>query len=333
MNTTISRAPFLTSRERARAPMVDVLVALLPVLGMSCYFFGFRALLVTLVSVLSCVGVEALFQLLVYRTVTVNDLSAAVTGVLLAFCLPVSIPYWAVALGGAFSMVVVKGLFGGLGKNFLNPALAGRAFLCTFPALMSHWTAPLDRPKLSLAVDAVASATPLAALHRGSLPAQTLEQLFLGQSAGSLGEASALMLIVGGGYLILRKVISPRIPAYYLGTVAALSLLTCPAGIERQIWVAYQLLSGGLMLGAFFMATDYVTSPVTRWGQTLYAVGCGALTVLIRTFGSYPEGVCYAILIMNTTVCLVDRILRPRPFGAPRSGRKRLIRRKKEGAK
>lgn len=333
MNTTISRAPFLTSRERARAPMVDVLVALLPVLGMSCYFFGFRALLVTLVSVLSCVGVEALFQLLVYRTVTVNDLSAAVTGVLLAFCLPVSIPYWAVALGGAFSMVVVKGLFGGLGKNFLNPALAGRAFLCTFPALMSHWTAPLDRPTLSLAVDAVASATPLAALHRGSLPAQTLEQLFLGQSAGSLGEASALMLIVGGGYLILRKVISPRIPAYYLGTVAALSLLTCPAGIERQIWVAYQLLSGGLMLGAFFMATDYVTSPVTRWGQTLYAVGCGALTVLIRTFGSYPEGVCYAILIMNTTVCLVDRVLRPRPFGAPRSGRKRLIRRKKEGAK
>ena len=333
MNTTISRAPFLTSRERARAPMVDVLVALLPVLGMSCYFLGFRALLVTLVSVISCVGVEALFQLLVYRTVTVNDLSAAVTGMLLAFCLPVSIPCWAVALGGAFAMVVVKGLFGGLGKNFLNPALAGRAFLCTFPALMSHWTAPLGSPSLSLAADAVTSATPLAALHRGSLPVQTLEQLFLGQSAGSLGEASALMLIVGGGYLILRKVISPRIPAYYLGTVAALSLLTCPAGIERQIWVAYQLLSGGLMLGAFFMATDYVTSPVTRWGQTLYAVGCGALTVLIRTFGSYPEGVCYAILIMNTTVCLVDRVLRPRPFGAPRSGRKRLIRRKKEGAK
>ena len=333
MNTTISRAPFLTSRESARAPMVDVLVALLPVLGMSCYFFGLRALLVTLVSVASCVGVEALFQLLVYRTVTVNDLSAAVTGVLLAFCLPVSIPYWAVVLGAAFSMVVVKGLFGGLGKNFLNPALAGRAFLCTFPALMSHWTAPLDELSLSLTADAVTSATPLAALHRGALPSQSLEQLFLGQSAGSLGEASALMLLIGGIYLMLRKVISPRIPAYYLGTVAALSLLTCPAGIGRPTWVAYQLLSGGLMLGAFFMATDYVTSPVTRWGHTLYAIGCGALTVLMRTFASYPEGVCYAILMMNTTVCLVDRVLRPRPFGAARGRRKWFGQREKEGAK
>jgi electron transport complex protein RnfD len=310
--------------------MVDVLVALIPALAMSCYFFGLRSLLVTVVSVASCVGAEALFQLLVYRTVTVNDLSAAVTGVLMAYCLPVTIPYWAVVVGAVFAMVVVKGLFGGLGKNFLNPALAGRAFLCTFPALMSHWVAPGGG--FSAVADAVTTATPLAALRQGELPAQTLRQLFLGQSAGSLGEASALMLIIGGIYLILQKVISPRIPVCYLGTVAALSLLTCPADLSRSVWVAYQLLSGGLMLGAFFMATDYVTSPVTRWGTTLYAVGCGALTVLIRTVGSYPEGVCYAILMMNTTVCLVDRVLRPRPFGMTGRAKEGIFRRKKGGA-
>ena len=326
----VSKAPFLTSHDSARAPMADVLVALIPVLAMSIYFYGPRALTVTLVSVASCVGAEALFQLLVYRALTVTDLSAAVSGALLAFCLPVSIPYWAVVVGGVFAMVVVKGLFGGLGKNFLNPALAGRAFLCTFPALMSTWAAPLEALSLTMTPDAVTSATPLAALGQGMLPEQSLRTLFLGQRAGALGEASAFMLIICGVYLMLRRVISPRIPLCYLGTVAAIAFFTHPEGVDALTWTACHLLSGGLMLGAFFMATDYVTTPVTKGGQTLFAVGCGALTMLIRMFGSYPEGVCYAILIMNTTVCLLDRVLPPRPFGL--TGRPKASR-KKEGTK
>ncbi len=326
----VSKAPFLTSHDSARAPMADVLVALIPVLAMSIYFYGPRALTVTLVSVASCVGAEALFQLLVYRALTVTDLSAAVSGVLLAFCLPVSIPYWAVVVGGVFAMVVVKGLFGGLGKNFLNPALAGRAFLCTFPALMSTWAAPLEALSLTMTPDAITSATPLAALGQGMLPEQSLRTLFLGQRAGALGEASAFMLIICGVYLMLRRVISPRIPLCYLGTVAAIAFFTHPEGVDALTWTACHLLSGGLMLGAFFMATDYVTTPVTKGGQTLFAVGCGALTMLIRMFGSYPEGVCYAILIMNTTVCLLDRVLPPRPFGL--TGRPKASR-KKEGTK
>ncbi|MCI8539728.1 MAG: RnfABCDGE type electron transport complex subunit D [Oscillospiraceae bacterium] len=326
----VSKAPFLTSHDSARAPMADVLVALIPVLAMSIYFYGPRALTVTLVSVASCVGAEALFQLLVYRALTVTDLSAAVSGALLAFCLPVSIPYWAVVVGGVFAMVVVKGLFGGLGKNFLNPALAGRAFLCTFPALMSTWPAPLEALSLTMTPDAVTSATPLAALGQGMLPEQSLRTLFLGQRAGALGEASAFMLIICGVYLMLRRVISPRIPLCYLGTVAAIAFFTHPEGVDALTWTACHLLSGGLMLGALFMATDYVTTPVTKGGQTLFAVGCGALTMLIRMFGSYPEGVCYAILIMNTTVCLLDRVLPPRPFGL--TGRPKASR-KKEGTK
>lgn len=322
------KAPFITSHESARAPMVDVLVALTPVLVMSIYFYGPRALAVTLVSIASCVMWEALFQLLVYRALTVTDLSAVVSGTLLAFCLPVNIPYWAVAVGAAFAMIVVKGLFGGLGKNFLNPALAGRAFLCTFPALMSTWAAPLEQLSLAMTPDAVTSATPLAALRQGLLPEQTLRTLFLGQRAGALGEASAFMLLICGVYLMLRRVISPRIPLCYLGTVAAIAFFTCPEGIAPFTWTACHLLSGGLMLGAFFMATDYVTTPVTKGGQALFAVGCGVLTMLIRIFGSYPEGVCYAILIMNTTVCLLDRVLPPRPFGLAAKKNRR-----KEGAK
>lgn len=318
----VSRAPYMLSQQSPRAPMTDVLVALVPALIFACYFFGVRALLVTLVSVAACVGSEAAFQLALRRPVTVTDLSAVVTGVLLAFTLPASIPYWAAALGGVFAMVVVKGLFGGLGKNFLNPALAARAFLTTFPVLMNHWTAPMEQLPLLSAADAVTSATPMSYLHQGLLPPQTLRQLLVGQRAGSLGEVAVLMLMLGGAYLVLRRVISPRIPLYFLGTVAAVSLLTHPAGTAPWEWAAYQLCSGGLMLGAVFMATDYVTSPVTRWGQTLFAVGCGLLTMLLRTFGAFPEGVCYAILMMNTTVCLLDRLCRPRPMGAPR---RRLI--------
>ena len=328
-------APFLTSGESFRAPMVDVIVALLPVLALSCYFFGMRALVMTLVSVATCVVAELLYGLLFRRPFSIHDMSAVVTGMLLAFCLPVTAPYWVVVLGGVFAIVVVKQLFGGLGRNFMNPALAARAFLCSFPVIMTTWAAPMQKVGLGNTVDAVTSATILSYLHRGSIPAHlaTPQELFLGRCAGSMGEVSALMILLGGVYLVLRKVISPRIPLCYLGTVALLTYLFPQGGSDPKTWMIYQLLSGGLMLGAVFMATDYVTSPVTRRGQTLYAIGCGVITVLIRYFGAYPEGVCCAILIMNTSASLLDHLCRPRPFGAPRL-RDRLARGKeKEGAR
>lgn len=327
-------APFLTSAESFRAPMADVIVALLPVLAMSCYFFGFRALTLTLVSVATCVTAEFLYGFLLHRPFSIHDLSAVVTGMLIAFCLPVTAPYWTAVIGGVFAIVVVKQLFGGLGRNFMNPALAARAFLCTFPAVMTKWAAPMQAVGLGSAADAVTTATTLSYLQKGTIPVNlaTPSQLFLGQCAGSMGEVSALMILVGGVYLVLRKVISPRIPLCYLGTVAVLTYLFPQGGNDAGTWMIYQLLSGGLMLGAVFMATDYVTSPVTRWGQTLYAVGCGVFTVIIRYFGSYPEGVCYAILIMNASASLLDHLCRPRPFGEPRLWERLAQKRRKEGA-
>jgi len=325
--------PFLTSSESFRAPMADVIIALLPVLAMSCYFFGFRALTMTLVSVAACVASEFLYGLLFHRPFSIHDLSAVVTGMLLAFCLPVTAPYWTVVLGDVFAIVVVKQLFGGLGRNFMNPALAGRAFLCAFPVIMNTWASPMQAVGLGSAADAVTAATTLSYLHKGTLPINlaTPRQLFLGQCGGSMGEISALMILLGGVYLVLRKVISPRIPLYFLGTVAALTFLFPQGGNDPVTWMLYQLLSGGLMLGAVFMATDYVTSPVTRRGQAVYAVGCGVITVIIRYFGSYPEGVCYAILIMNTSVSLLDHLCRPRPFGAPRPWERTAQAVRKEG--
>ena len=331
---SLGQPPYLTSAESFRAPMADVMIALLPVLAMSCYFFGLRALTLTLVSVATCVGAEFAYGRLFHRPFSIHDLSAAVTGMLLAFCLPVTAPYWAAVLGGVFAIVVVKQLFGGLGRNFMNPALAGRAFLCAFPGVMSHWASPMQMVGLLSGADAVTSATPLSYLDQGVIPsgAFTLRQLFLGQCGGSMGEVSALMILLGGVYLVLRKVISPRIPLCFLGTVAVLTWLF-PRGNDPTAWMLYQLLSGGLMLGAVFMATDYVTSPVTRRGQMVYAVGCGVLTVIIRYFGSLPEGVGCAILVMNTGASLLDHLCRPRPFGAP-GLRERLAREKrKEGAK
>ena len=330
-----TRAPFLTSPESFRGPMADVIVALLPVLAMSCYFFGLRALTMTLVSVCVCVLVEFLYGFLFRRPFSIHDLSAVVTGMLLAFCLPVNAPYWTVIVGALFAIVVVKQLFGGLGRNFMNPALAGRAFLCTFPVIMTTWAAPMQQVGLGSAADAVTSATVLSYLHKGTIPVNlaTVKQLFLGQCAGSMGEISALMILLGGIYLVLRKVISPRIPLCYLGTVAALTYLFPMGDNPSLTWMLYELLSGGLMLGAVFMATDYVTSPVTRRGQVVYAIGCGILTVIIRYYGSYPEGVCYAILVMNTSASLLDHICRPRPFGTPGRSRRPVYRLKKEGVK
>ena len=303
---TIASAPHLTTRDTTRTLMLDVLIALMPALLFSgCYFFGPRAFLVTLVSAAGCVGFEALFCLITRRRQTVDDLSAVVTGVLLAFTLPANVPYWAVLLGDFFAIVVVKQLFGGLGKNFLNPALAGRAFLFSFPAVMS--TFPTVRSWEGFAIDAQSAATPMASLHAGSLPSVSLLEMFTGVRSGALGEVSAALLLLGGLYLLARRVIRLRIPLSFLGTVAVLSWCFPQGGNSSLDWTLYSLMGSGLLLAAFFMATDFTTSPVTFWGQVVYGVGCGALTVFLRTFGSYPEGVGFAVLVMNLLAWPIDR--------------------------
>lgn len=299
------------------AMMTDVLVALLPALVMAVFLFGPRVLILTAVSVGSCVLFEYGYRRLTGQSVTIGDLSACVTGMLLAMSLPAAAPYWVPVLGGAFAVILVKQFYGGLGRNFMNPALAGRMLLATFPMLMTTWSQPLDRLPL-WGVDAVSAATPMSYLHSGSLPPQSLAQLLLGQQGGCLGEVSAFMLILGGCYLVLRRVISPRIPLSYLGTVALLALLFPGEGVDPVQWMSAQLLSGGVLLGAFFLATDPTTSPVTPRGQVLFGVGCGALTILLRYHSSYPEGVGWAILTMNCCVWLLDRAGMPRRFGAGR---------------
>jgi len=249
----------------------------------------------------------------------VYDLSCLVTGALIAFICPVTIPYWTVLIGDFFAIIVVKMLFGGIGKNFVNPALAGRAFMFSWPVAMSTWVKVgfENGPEMFGAADIVTAATPLAAMHQGQLPDVSVADAFFGNVGGCIGETSALLLLIGFVYLLLRKVLTVRIPLSYIGTVAVLTFLF-PLGNDRVQWMAYQLFTGGLMLGAIFMATDYVTSPVTRLGQVIYGIGCGILTVMIRYFGGYNEGVSYAILVMNCCVVLLDRIGRPTKFGAPK---------------
>jgi electron transport complex protein RnfD len=316
---TISSSPHVHSPVTTQTIMRDVLIALCPALIGSVYFFGFRALMVTLVSVSACVFFEWLWCKLMKQSCKVYDLSACVTGVLLAFVCPPTIPYWTIILGDLFAIILVKMLFGGIGKNIVNPALAGRAFMFSWPVAMSTWVkVGLEHAANPFTtVDIVTEATPLAAMHQGQLPAQSILDMFLGNVGGCIGETSALLLLIGFVYLLVRKVITARIPLAYIGTVAILSFLF-PMGNDRVTWMAAQLFSGGLMLGAIFMATDYVTSPITKLGQVIYGIGCGVLTILIRYFGGYSEGVSYAILVMNCCVVLLDRIGRPAKFGAPR---------------
>lgn len=316
---TISSSPHVHSPVTTQTIMRDVLIALAPALIGSVYFFGFRALTVTLVSVAACVFFEWAYCKITKMHCKVYDLSACVTGVLLAFVCPVTIPYWTIVLGALFAIAVVKMLFGGLGHNIVNPALAGRAFMFSWPVLMSTWVKVgfQNAPGLLSTADAVTAATPLGNMHQGLLPEDSILDLFLGNVGGCLGETSSLLLLIGFVYLLYRKVITPRIPAAFIGTVAVLSFLF-PQGNDRIAWMAAQVFGGGLMLGAIFMATDYVTSPVTKLGQLFYGIGCGVLTILIRYFGGYNEGVSYAILIMNVCVVLLDRIGRPVKFGAPK---------------
>ena len=316
---TISSSPHVHSRVSTQSIMRDVLIALGPALIGSVYFFGFRALLVTLVSAAACVFFEWAYCKLTKTSCKIYDLSAAVTGVLLAFVCPVTIPYWGSSIGDFFAMIVVKAIFGGIGRNIVNPALAGRAFLFSYPALMTRWVIPGFENSAGIfsTVDAVTGATPLSSMSSGVLPEVTVSELFLGNIGGCIGETSVLLLLLGFVYLLARDVLKPRIPLCFIGTVAVLTVLF-PQGNPNFQWMISQLFSGGLFLGAIFMATDYVTSPVTKLGQMIFGVGCGVLTVVIRYFGGYPEGVSYAILIMNCCVVLLDRVGRPRKFGAPR---------------
>ena len=273
----------------------------------------------TLVSAAACVFFEWGFCKLRKLHCKTYDLSAVVTGVLLAFVCPVTIPYWTIILGDFFAIVLVKMLFGGLGKNIVNPALAGRAFLFSWPVLMSNWVkVGFDNAAgLLSTADAVTAATPMSAMHQGALPEESILDMFLGNIGGCIGETSALLLIIGFIYLLYRKVITARIPLAYIGTVAILAFLF-PQGNDRIAWMAAQVFGGGLMLGAIFMATDYVTSPLTKLGQIVYGIGCGVITILIRYFGGYSEGVTYAILCMNACAVLLDKIGRPVKFGAPK---------------
>ena len=316
---TISSSPHVHSSTTTQTIMRDVLIALAPAMLGAVYFFGFRALTVTAVSVAACVFFEWLYCKMTGANCKIYDLSACVTGVLLAFVCPVTIPYWTIVLGAAFAIMLVKMLFGGLGRNIVNPALAGRAFMFSWPVLMSTWVKPgfENAAGLLSTADAVTAATPLANMHQGMMPEDSIMDIFLGNVGGCLGETSALLLLIGFVYLLYRKVITARIPLAYIGTVAVLSFLF-PMGNDRIAWMAAQVFGGGLMLGAIFMATDYVTSPVTKLGQIVYGIGCGALTILIRYFGGYNEGVSYAILCMNCCVVLLDRIGRPVKFGAPK---------------
>ena len=310
MKLTVASSPHIRGNFRTNRIMLDVVLALLPALAVGVAMFGFRALLVALACVAAAMTSERLYALVTRTRNTVVDGSAMVTGLLLAMTLPHTVPLWQAALGSVFAIVFVKALCGGLGQNIFNPALAARALM------MLLWPASLVRYE---GLDGVTAATPLHHMVMPALPEESLLDMFLGNCPGSIGEISALALLLGGVYLLWRKVISIRIPAAYLGTVAVLTLIFAKTGSPVQ-WMLYSLLSGGVMLGAIFMATDYATSPATSLGQILYGVGCGALTVIFRYFGLFPEGVTYAILIMNAFVWILDRHTAPRRFGARKGG-------------
>lgn len=320
MNLIVTSSPHIRGKETTARIMADVLLALMPALVVGICVQGLRALAVTLVTMVACLAGEALMQCSLKRSFTLFDGSAAVTGLLLAMTLPASVPYWVAAVGGLFAVAVAKALCGGLGQNVFNPALAARALLMlVFPVYLIRFPAVGQPAPLLGAADVVTAATPLHAMQMPVLPQTTLVDLLIGRSGGTIGEASALALMLGGVYLLARKVISLRIPAAYLGTVALLTLVFHKTDAPL-LWMLYSLVSGGLLLGAIFMATDYATSPVTPWGQILYGVGCGILTVVFRYTGLFPEGVTYAILLMNAAVWMLDRYTAPRRFGSVKGG-------------
>ena len=302
----VSSSPHIRSDITTRRLMLDVIIALVPASFAGVWFFGTKAAILIAVTVISSVLFEYIIRKVFKRNNTVSDLSAAVTGLLLALNLPPALPVWMAVVGSFFALVVVKQLFGGIGQNFVNPALAARAMLLvSYGSKMTSWSEPFT--------DVVSSATPLAILKTGGeMPG--LWDMFLGKIGGSLGEVSSLALIIGGIYLFARRVISWHIPVIYCGTVFILAWIL-GAGGSFTLYPVYHILGGGLLIGAIYMATDYTTSPMTRKGMVIYAVGCGLLTVIFRLYTNMPEGVSYAILLMNVAVPLIDRYTKPRRFG------------------
>jgi electron transport complex protein RnfD len=299
--------------------MLDVIIALCPATLVGVYYFGWRAAALITLTVAACVGFEFLFNRLTKREQTISDLSAVVTGLLLSFNLPPTAPLWLPFVGAFVAIVIVKQLFGGLGQNFMNPALGARAFLMAAytPLMASSWQSASP-----FGVDAMASATPLALIKEDAsyiLSGSDIFNALIGNTAGCIGETCAIALIIGGLYLLVRKVISWHIPATYIATVFILGLII-HRGAAGSILNAglFEILSGGLMLGAFFMATDYASSPVTRVGRLIFGTGCGLLTVIIRNYGGYPEGVSYSILLLNLCVPPLDKYCVPRVFGTKR---------------
>ncbi len=321
---TVTPSPHIRMKDTTRSIMIDVCIALIPALIWGIFVFGWRVLTISLIAVMSAVIAEFAYEKRMKKPVTVLDFSAVVTGLILALNLPVSVPLCMPAVGSVFAIIIVKQLFGGLGKNFVNPAAAARVFLfLAWSAYMSAY--PAAGEKLSFfmpKVDAVASATPLSYLKVGELPkGTTIFNAALGWEGGCIGEVSAILLAAGFLYLLGRKIITWHIPVSFIGTVFVLSLVF--SGNANPLEFAlYEIFSGGLFLGAVFMATDYVTSPITNRGRLLFGIGCGAITVFIRFLGVYPEGVSFAILIMNLLVWYIDRYTKPRRFGGAKIGKK-----------
>ena len=306
-NLIVSSAPHVVSPVNTSRIMLDVLIALVPAVAMATFVFGMRALLLTAVCAASCVFFEYAVEKILKRDVTIGDLSAAVTGVILSLNLPANLPFWMACVGSFVAIVIVKQLFGGMGQNFANPAITARvAMFIGFATAMTTW----PRPVAQQTADAITGATPLALFAKG-LEVPSNSAMFFGTVGGAMGETSALALLIGGAYLLFKKVIEPTIPACFIGTVAVMAILTGNDPI-------FHVCAGGVMLGAIFMATDYVTSPITTKGKVIFGIGCGLLTMIIRLYASYPEGVSFAILIMNILTPHIDNLTIPALNGVPK---------------
>lgn len=305
----VSANPHVRDKASTHSIMLDVIIALLPATIFGFWNFGLNAVINTVICVATCVIAEYLWQHFMHKKVTIDDCSAALTGLLLALNLPPNVPYWLPVIGGVFAIIVVKQIFGGLGQNFMNPALGARCFLLiSFAGLMTNFTVH----GFGTTFDATTGATPLAALKAGE--AVDLKAMFLGTTAGTIGETSALLLLIGGIYLLVKKIIDWRIPVTYIVTLSIFVLLFGGHGFDLT-YLAAHLFGGGLMLGAFFMATDYVTSPITPKGKVIFGICLGVLTGLFRIFGGSAEGVSYAIIFSNLLVPLIERYTMPTAFG------------------
>lgn len=327
----VSPSPHIHGRENTAKLMRDVVIALVPALLVSVYFFGFSALRLMLVSVVACIAVEYLIEKFFLKSkITIGDWSAVITGILLALNMPISAPWWVAVIGAIVAIGIAKMTFGGLGQNLFNPALVGRVFLLvSFPVIMTNWAVPtggyIPASEMGLGIDALSGATPLGIVKEGLAKGLTLQEIYkvnnfsyvemLFSRVGSAGEISAFALLIGFAYLLFRRVIKPHITLSIIGSLIVFSGILWLCNPSEYTDPIFNILTGGMLLGSIFMATDYVTSPMSEKGMIIFGVGIGILTVLIRTFGAYPEGISFAILIMNATVPLINMYVKPKRFG------------------